>query len=145
MARIEANGLGFEVADEGKGTPVVLLHGFPDTSTLWRHQVAALTAAGFRTIAPDMRGRGRSDRPAAVADYARRRRHRDNGRAWDSARPRRRTRLGRGGGLGGRRAQARSCRSRERDFGCRARSFRLWPLPRWASSAPPTSTSPRRR
>jgi pimeloyl-ACP methyl ester carboxylesterase len=70
MARIEANGLTFEVAEEGAGTPVVLLHGFPDTSALWRHQVAALTAAGFRTIAPDMRGRGRSDRPPEVADYA---------------------------------------------------------------------------
>ena len=70
MPRIEANGLGFEVSDEGAGTPVVLLHGFPDTSVMWRHQVAALTAAGFRTIAPDMRGRGRSDRPADVADYA---------------------------------------------------------------------------
>jgi len=70
MPRVEANGLGFEVGDEGAGTPVVLLHGFPDTSALWRHQVAALTGAGFRTIAPDMRGRGRSDRPADVADYA---------------------------------------------------------------------------
>jgi pimeloyl-ACP methyl ester carboxylesterase len=70
MARIEANGLNFEVAEEGAGTPVVLLHGFPDTSTLWRHQVKALTGAGFRTIAPDMRGRGRSDRPPDVADYA---------------------------------------------------------------------------
>ena len=70
MARIEANGLTFEVSEEGAGTPVVLLHGFPDTSALWRHQVAALTAAGFRTIAPDMRGRGRSDRPPEVADYA---------------------------------------------------------------------------
>ena len=70
MARIEANGLGFEVSDEGAGIPVVLLHGFPDTSVMWRHQVAALTAAGFRTIAPDMRGRGRSDRPPEVADYA---------------------------------------------------------------------------
>jgi pimeloyl-ACP methyl ester carboxylesterase len=70
MARIEANGLGFEVSEEGTGIPVVLLHGFPDTSTMWRHQVAALTAAGFRTIAPDMRGRGRSDRPPEVADYA---------------------------------------------------------------------------
>jgi pimeloyl-ACP methyl ester carboxylesterase len=69
MARVEANGLGFEVADQGTGTPVVLLHGFPDTSALWRHQVAALNAAGFRTIAPDMRGRGRSDRPADVAAY----------------------------------------------------------------------------
>ncbi len=70
MARIEANGLRFEVADEGSGTPVVLLHGFPDTSVMWRHQVAALTGAGYRTIAPDMRGRGRSDRPGDVADYA---------------------------------------------------------------------------
>jgi pimeloyl-ACP methyl ester carboxylesterase len=70
MARIEANGLNFEVSEEGAGTPVVLLHGFPDTSALWRHQVAALTGAGFRTIAPDMRGRGRSDRPPEVADYA---------------------------------------------------------------------------
>jgi pimeloyl-ACP methyl ester carboxylesterase len=70
MARIEANGLGFEVADEGGGTPVVLLHGFPDTNVVWRHQVAALTAAGFRTIAPDMRGRGGSDRPPDVVDYA---------------------------------------------------------------------------
>jgi len=69
MARVEANGLGFEVWDEGAGTPVVLLHGFPDTSVMWRHQVEALNAGGFRTIAPDMRGRGRSDRPAAVADY----------------------------------------------------------------------------
>jgi pimeloyl-ACP methyl ester carboxylesterase len=70
MPRIEANGLGFEVADEGGGTPVVLLHGFPDTNVVWRYQVAALTAAGFRTIAPDMRGRGGSDRPPDVVDYA---------------------------------------------------------------------------
>jgi len=70
MTRVQANGLGFEVWDEGKGTPVVLLHGFPDTSVMWRHQVKALNGAGFRTIAPDMRGRGRSDRPTAVADYA---------------------------------------------------------------------------
>jgi pimeloyl-ACP methyl ester carboxylesterase len=70
MARVQANGLGFEVWDEGAGTPVVLLHGFPDTSEMWRHQVKALNGAGFRTIAPDMRGRGRSDRPTEVADYA---------------------------------------------------------------------------
>ena len=70
MPRIEANGLGFEVSVEGAGTPVVLLHGFPDTSVMWRHQVAALNGAGFRTIAPDTRGRGRSDKPTAVADYA---------------------------------------------------------------------------
>lgn len=70
MARIEVNGLGFEVSVEGAGTPVVLLHGFPDTSVMWRHQVAALNRVGFRTIAPDLRGRGQSDKPLAVADYA---------------------------------------------------------------------------
>ncbi|HYW23107.1 MAG TPA: alpha/beta hydrolase [Terriglobales bacterium] len=67
---IEANGLSFHVEDEGSGTPVVLLHGFPDTSRLWRQQVEALVRAGYRAIAPDLRGRGRSGRPPAVADYA---------------------------------------------------------------------------
>lgn len=70
MTRISANGLGFEVRDEGAGKPVVLLHGFPDTSSLWRHQISALTGAGFRTIAPDMRGRGASERPPNVSDYS---------------------------------------------------------------------------
>jgi pimeloyl-ACP methyl ester carboxylesterase len=46
-----------------------LLHGFPDTGDLWRNQVPALNNAGFRTIVPDMRGRGRSSRPPSVADY----------------------------------------------------------------------------
>jgi pimeloyl-ACP methyl ester carboxylesterase len=48
----------------------VLLHGFPDSSYLWRYQMRALTDAGFRTIAPDLRGFGESDQPAAVEDYA---------------------------------------------------------------------------
>jgi pimeloyl-ACP methyl ester carboxylesterase len=67
---VEANGLRFHVVEAGEGAPVLLLHGFPDTSYLWRHQIAALAAAGYRAIAPDMRGRGKTDRPAAVADYA---------------------------------------------------------------------------
>jgi pimeloyl-ACP methyl ester carboxylesterase len=66
---IEANGLRFHVQDEGSGTPVVLLHGFPDTSRLWRRQVDALVRAGYRAIVPDLRGRGLSERPPAVADY----------------------------------------------------------------------------
>ncbi len=66
---VEANGLRFHLADGGDGPPVVLLHGFPDTSAVWRHQVPALAAAGFRAIAPDLRGRGRSDRPADVDAY----------------------------------------------------------------------------
>ena len=69
MPEISANGLRFQVVDEGAGTPVVLLHGFPDTSYLWRHQVAALAGAGYRAIAPDLRGRGKSDRPAPIEGY----------------------------------------------------------------------------
>ncbi len=68
--KITANGLSFEVLDEGSGPAVLLLHGFPDSSALWRHQVPALVAAGHRVIAPDLRGFGQSDRPADVAAYA---------------------------------------------------------------------------
>jgi pimeloyl-ACP methyl ester carboxylesterase len=57
------------VRDQGSGSPVVLLHGWPDTSDLWRHQVSALTAAGYRVIAPDLRGFGGSGKPADLAAY----------------------------------------------------------------------------
>jgi len=67
--RVPADGLELEVLDEGEGPVVLLVHGFPDSSHLWRHQVPALTAAGLRVIAPDMRGFGGSDRPAAVEAY----------------------------------------------------------------------------
>jgi pimeloyl-ACP methyl ester carboxylesterase len=65
MMRIDVDGVGLEVASAGSGPAVLLLHGFPDSHQLWRHQVPALTAAGFRTIAPDLRGFGASDRPGA--------------------------------------------------------------------------------
>src|SRR5262245_16801665 len=64
------NGVSLYVADEGKGRPVLLLHGFPDSSHLWRHQIRTLASAGFRVIAPDLRGFGQSDKPHAVHDYA---------------------------------------------------------------------------
>jgi pimeloyl-ACP methyl ester carboxylesterase len=67
---VEANGLRFHVAEQGDGPPVLLLHGFPDTSEVWRHQLPALADAGLRAIAPDLRGRGRSERPAGVEAYA---------------------------------------------------------------------------
>jgi pimeloyl-ACP methyl ester carboxylesterase len=47
----------------------VLLHGWPDTKDVWRHQVPALLAAGYRVITPDLRGFGGSSRPAAVNAY----------------------------------------------------------------------------
>ena len=67
---VEVNGVSLHVVDEGTGPPVLLLHGFPDSSHLWRHQVPALVTAGFRVVAPDLRGFGRSDRPDRVEDYA---------------------------------------------------------------------------
>jgi pimeloyl-ACP methyl ester carboxylesterase len=48
----------------------VLLHGFPDSGRLWRHQVDALVAAGFTTVVPDLRGYGASDKPAEVEAYS---------------------------------------------------------------------------
>jgi pimeloyl-ACP methyl ester carboxylesterase len=58
---IGVNDLRFHVADEGHGPSVILLHGWPDTSRLWRRQVEALVGAGFRAVTPDLRGRGRSE------------------------------------------------------------------------------------
>jgi pimeloyl-ACP methyl ester carboxylesterase len=58
-----------EPADRPEAPAVLLLHGWPDSHRLWRHQVPALTTGGFRTIAPDLRGFGASDRPEDVAAY----------------------------------------------------------------------------
>jgi pimeloyl-ACP methyl ester carboxylesterase len=68
--RVEANGVGIEYEVTGEGRPVVLLHGFPDSGRLWRNQVPALADAGFQVIVPDLRGYGRSDKPAEVQAYA---------------------------------------------------------------------------
>jgi len=70
MRRMKGDGVTLAVLDEGEGRPVVLLHGFPDSSALWRHQVPALVEAGMRVIAPDLRGFGESDKPEAVEEYA---------------------------------------------------------------------------
>lgn len=66
---IDANGIKLHLAEAGSGPAVVLCHGWPETWYSWRHQLAALAAAGFRAIAPDMRGYGRSDRPEAIEAY----------------------------------------------------------------------------
>ena len=55
--------------ETGAGEPVVLLHGFPEFGYAWRHQLPALAAAGFRAVAPDMRGYNRSDKPGGVRSY----------------------------------------------------------------------------
>ena len=61
--------LEFSVTEQGTGEPVLLLHGFPDSARLWRHQIDALTTAGYRVIAPDQRGFGNSARPPNKSDY----------------------------------------------------------------------------
>ncbi|MGE3286297.1 MAG: alpha/beta fold hydrolase [Pseudonocardia sp.] len=66
---IDVRGEPFHVVVEGEGDPVLLLHGFPDSAALWRHQIPALVAAGHRVIAPDLRGFGASPRPVEVELY----------------------------------------------------------------------------
>lgn len=68
--RIPVGDIRLSVRSEGSGPPVVLLHGFPENSHSWRHQIPALAGAGYRVMAPDLRGYGRSDRPGRVDDYA---------------------------------------------------------------------------
>jgi pimeloyl-ACP methyl ester carboxylesterase len=68
--RSEVNGVGIEFEVTGEGRPVMLLHGFPDSGRLWRNQVPALAGAGFQVIVPDLRGFGRSDKPADVEAYS---------------------------------------------------------------------------
>ena len=60
---VSANGTRFHIAESGDGPLVLLLHGFPQFWWTWRHQLASLAAAGFRAVAPDLRGYGASDKP----------------------------------------------------------------------------------
>lgn len=68
---VKTNGIDMAVCEAGPkdGIPVVLCHGFPELAYSWRHQLPALAAAGYRAIAPDQRGYGRTSRPEAVTDY----------------------------------------------------------------------------
>jgi pimeloyl-ACP methyl ester carboxylesterase len=67
--RVETNGINLEVEVDGEGPAVLLLHGWPDSAALWRNQIEVLNEAGYRSIAPDLRGYGRSDRPEDVGQY----------------------------------------------------------------------------
>jgi pimeloyl-ACP methyl ester carboxylesterase len=66
---VSANGARLAVWEQGAGFPVVLCHGFPELAYSWRHQMPALAGAGYRAIAPDQRGYGRSIRPGEIAAY----------------------------------------------------------------------------
>ena len=60
---ITANGIRLHIAEAGAGPLVLLLHGFPEFWWSWRHQLTALADAGYRAVAPDLRGYGASDKP----------------------------------------------------------------------------------
>jgi pimeloyl-ACP methyl ester carboxylesterase len=66
---VETNGTRMHVAEQGAGPLVILCHGFPESWYSWRHQLAALAAAGFHAVAPDMRGYGHTDAPAEIEAY----------------------------------------------------------------------------
>ncbi|AWG63902.1 hydrolase [Mycobacteroides abscessus] len=69
--QLSVNGIDMHIAEQGEGPAVVLCHGFPGLWYTWRHQLAALSAAGYRAIAPDMRGYGRTTAPRDAAAYDR--------------------------------------------------------------------------
>jgi epoxide hydrolase A/B len=70
---VNTNGIRMHLVEAGEGFPVVMCHGFPELWYSWRHQIRALSAAGFRAIAPDQRGYGETDRPEPIEAYTQRR------------------------------------------------------------------------
>ncbi|MBB6505016.1 pimeloyl-ACP methyl ester carboxylesterase [Sphingomonas endophytica] len=67
--RVEANGIRQHVIEAGSGPAILLCHGFPELGYSWRHQLRALADAGYRAIAPDMRGYGGTTVPDGVEHY----------------------------------------------------------------------------
>jgi pimeloyl-ACP methyl ester carboxylesterase len=68
--KVGDNSFAVDIAGPLSGVPVLLLHGFPETRHMWRHQLDVLGTNGYRAIAPDQRGYSSGARPGALADYA---------------------------------------------------------------------------
>lgn len=66
---IDTNGIRMAVYEQGNGMPVVFSHGFPELAYSWRDQMPAVAHAGFRAIAPDQRGYGKTSRPKDIRAY----------------------------------------------------------------------------
>jgi pimeloyl-ACP methyl ester carboxylesterase len=69
LRTVKTNGINLRIAEMGKGPLVIFVHGWPESWYSWRRQMPALAAAGYRVVAPDMRGYGGSDKPGPVDDY----------------------------------------------------------------------------
>ena len=68
--QIKTDGLKQQILEAGSGPLVLLIHGFPELGISWRAQVRALADAGYHAVAPDMRGYGGTDKPAARDAYS---------------------------------------------------------------------------
>ena len=66
---IQTNGIKMHIAEQGEGPLVILCHGFPESWYSWRHQLKALSEAGYRVVAPDQRGYGQTEAPEAIDQY----------------------------------------------------------------------------
>src|SRR6202012_6047018 len=67
--KIAANGISLHVTELGDGPAVLFCHGFPDTAYTWRGQMNAVASSGYRAIAPEMRGYGRSSETTDPTEY----------------------------------------------------------------------------
>lgn len=69
---VRTDGVRMHITEQGRGHPVVFCHGFPHTGYIWHRQLPAVAAAGYRAVAPDLRGAGRTEAPAELEDYTNR-------------------------------------------------------------------------
>src|SRR3546814_3739411 len=69
------SGIAIRARIGGEGPPILLLHGYPQTSACWHRIAPALVAAGFSVVAPDLRGYGASDKPASSPSHLRSEEH----------------------------------------------------------------------
>lgn len=67
---IAVNGITLQLTEQGSGPLLLLCHGWPELAYSWRHQIPLLAQAGYRVVAPDMRGYGGSSAPHAIDAYA---------------------------------------------------------------------------
>ncbi|MDP3546902.1 MAG: alpha/beta fold hydrolase, partial [Phreatobacter sp.] len=70
LRMVKANGIAMRIAELGDGPLVLFCHGWPEGWASWRHQMRAVAAAGYRAVAPDMRGYGHTDAPAEIERYS---------------------------------------------------------------------------
>ena len=66
---IQTRTINMSILDAGEGPLILLCHGFPETKYAWRHQIKALAEAGYRVVAPDLRGYGMTEAPEHVEQY----------------------------------------------------------------------------